>query len=588
MTSRQKKFDNLVEDIDEPYDEGDYEEEEEIMTKEKIEERYKEIRKRITGEITKKEIMASLEKNYYDIEATVSDLKTVLTLREQEAKKLAEAKKQAEQKKPAEVKKVAPLPKEADQKKSANLEEKKLKVSSGPKSPTPPKDLNLIYPKIEYKGIGSSKDENSNINLVIIGHVDAGKSTMMGHFLYKLGYVSHGKMTQYEKESKLIGKATFQYAWAMDETDLEREKGVTINIAMKNFQLKDKNFTIIDAPGHKDFIPNMISGAAQADCAILVIDSKKNAFEAGFSHGGQTKEHAILARCLGVTQLIVAVNKLDMNEWEKPAFENICAIIEPFLLTIGYKQENIRYIPVSGLLGINLVEKSAEPKLAWYTGPTLSELIYTFKPVKRELDKPIRCCVSDCYTSSVEYLKGTCISAKIEGGVVQSGDKLLLQPLGMACQVKDIMIGDQKASIAKAGDSAEIGIQPEEELDISLVKSGMVLCSIEHPINIITKFKAQIMTFELTVPITLGCQIFIHCFSLKAPAKITKIEKSISDGIEKKNPKCLLSNQTAFVIITAQEKVCLELYANFKGLGRIAIRNSAGTLATGIITELLG
>jgi len=235
-----------------------------------------------------------------------------------------------------------------------------------------------------------------------------------------------------------------------------------------------------------------------------------------------------------------------------------------------------------------LIEEAKEPKLkAWYNGPYLSQLIYEFKSVKKALDKPIRACVSDAYASSAEQAKGTCLSTRIEGGVIEEGNTLLLRPVDVKCLVKGIMIAGEKVPYAKAGDTAEISVQFNCELDTALIKSGMVLSSIEYPINIITKFRAQIMTFNLLTPITLGHNVIIYCSSLKVPAKFSKLEKLVIGETEKKRPKCLLSNQTAFVIITTIERVCLDLFQNYKGLGRIAIRDDSGTLATGIIVELL-
>ena len=331
--SRQKRNDALI-DVEDDQDfeygeenEGNNEEEggEETVSKETIEERYKAIKKIYPGELTRKEIMQCLEQNNYKLQATFDALKVIVTVREAKAKETKkeakkeikkEAKREVYKKKENEdvksIKQEVTFKKEDHTLQKGKVEEEKVKPGTSAIAGVV-KDLNMVYPAVEYKCLnGLKEDQGNNINMVVIGHVDAGKSTLMGHFLYLLGYVPHAKMRQYEKESKSIGKATFQFAWVLDENETERERGVTINIAMKHFQLKDKNVTLIDAPGHKDFIPNMISGAAQADCAILVIDSKKNAFEAGFLHGGQTKEHATLARCLGVSQIIVAVNKLDL------------------------------------------------------------------------------------------------------------------------------------------------------------------------------------------------------------------------------------------------------------------------------------
>lgn len=299
--SRRKKNDYLMDDMDEGYDDQDYEEQEYedqgnegVVTKEMIDKMFKELRAEFPPSIIRKEIMKALENNDYDIDKAREELTAILNSKPSEPP-------------PKEVKSKA--------KETVVLEEEKTKSIPEPKltqSEQTLADLNQIYPNIEYKCLKTSETTDESINLVVIGHVDSGKSTTMGHLLFNLGYVAHGKMTQYEKESKVQGKASFHYAWVLDEGSTEREHGVTINVALKHFQLKDKNFTLLDAPGHKDFISNMISGAAQADCAVLMIDSKKSSFSAGFKERGQTKEHAILARCLGVTQLIVAINKLDM------------------------------------------------------------------------------------------------------------------------------------------------------------------------------------------------------------------------------------------------------------------------------------
>mmetsp|Transcript_26242 Transcript_26242/g.40052 ORF Transcript_26242/g.40052 Transcript_26242/m.40052 type:complete len:208 (+) Transcript_26242:583-1206(+) len=185
------------------------------------------------------------------------------------------------------------------------------------------KTLNKPLPPFDYKVEIDQEKAKREMNMVIIGHVDAGKSTLMGHLLHKMGKIDNHSVTKQEKLSESYGKSSFHFAFFMDEDEEERRRGITINTAQAHILTPHKNFTVIDAPGHKDFISNMISGASQAECAILVIDGNTNAFEKGFE-GGSTKDHAILARSLGVTQICVAVNKLDMVQWNEARFDEIC------------------------------------------------------------------------------------------------------------------------------------------------------------------------------------------------------------------------------------------------------------------------
>lgn len=218
--------------------------------------------------------------------------------------------------------------------------------------------------------------KKASINLVVVGHVDAGKSTLMGHLLYRLGQVSKKNMHRYETDSKKIGKASFLYAWVLDETDEERNRGITMDIAQSSFETATKSVNLLDAPGHRDFIPNMITGAAQADAALLVVDATNGEFEAGFEAGGQTREHTLLIRSLGVSQLAVVVNKLDNVNWSKQRFDEIVGKLTPFLKQAGYKDQDVTFVPCSGLTGENLNERSKNPSLtAWYSGLSLVEVI---------------------------------------------------------------------------------------------------------------------------------------------------------------------------------------------------------------------
>ena len=232
--------------------------------------------------------------------------------------------------------------------------------------------------------------EKNHINLVVIGHVDSGKSTSTGHLIYKCGGIDKRTIEKFEKEAAEMGKGSFKYAWVLDKLKAERERGITIDIALWKFETAKSVFTIIDAPGHRDFIKNMITGTSQADVAILIIDSSTGGFEAGISKEGQTREHALLAFTMGVKQMIVCMNKMDDRSvnYDQKRFDEIKKEVADYLKKIGYNPDKIPFIPISGWHGDNMIDRSDNMK--WYNGPTLVEALDTLEPPKRPKDKPLR------------------------------------------------------------------------------------------------------------------------------------------------------------------------------------------------------
>ena len=249
----------------------------------------------------------------------------------------------------------------------------------------------------------------------------------MGHLLYLLGEINDKTLSKYEKESKRIGKNTFHFAWALDEDSEERKRGVTVDIAYKYFETNKKRISAMDAPGHKDFIPNMISGTSAADCALLIIDSGKNSFEAGL-YGGQTKEHAILARSLGVSQIIVCVNKLELWDWSQERYEYIANQITDYLYGLDFKKKDVFVIPVSGLLGVNMKEVTKEKGLEWYEGPSLVELIDNLENPIRDLEGPIRFNIADVGQTVINSLQGFSVFGKLEAGVISEEKEYIIMP----------------------------------------------------------------------------------------------------------------------------------------------------------------
>ncbi|XP_042360035.1 LOW QUALITY PROTEIN: HBS1-like protein [Plectropomus leopardus] len=422
------------------------------------------------------------------------------------------------------------------------------------------------------------------LNLVVIGHVDAGKSTLMGHLLYKLGNVNKRTMHKYEQESKKAGKASFAYAWVLDETGEERDRGVTMDVGMTKFETNSKVVTLMDAPGHKDFIPNMITGAAQADVAVLVVDASRGEFEAGFEAGGQTREHALLVRSLGVTQLAVAVNKMDQVNWQQERFQEIVSKLGQFLKQAGFKESDVFYIPSSGLSGENLTTRSSVPQLtSWYSGPSLLEQIDAFKAPQRSIDKPFRLCVSDVFK---DQGSGFCVTGKIEAGYIQTGERILAMPPNETCTVKGITLHDEALDWAAAGDHVSLTVTG---MDIIKINVGCVFCDPKEPIRVCTRFRARILLFNIEVPITQGFPILLHYQTVSEPATIRKLISVLhksSGEVLKKKPKCLSKGMNAIVEIQTHRPVSLELYKDYKELGRFMLRYVGSTIAAGVVTEI--
>lgn len=328
----------------------------------------------------------------------------------------------------------------------------------------------------------------------------------------------------------------------------------------------------------------MISGANQADVALLVVDATRGEFETGFEQGGQTREHALLVRSLGVNQLCVVVNKLDTVGWAKERFDEIVQKLKIFLKQAGFKDSDVNYIPCSGLTGENLVKSPSDTALTkWYNGPTLLKIIDSFKTPERSIDKPFRMSVNDVFKGTGS---GYCISGKIESGVLCVNDKILVCPSKEQAQVKNIAVDELPCNTAFAGDQVSVTLSG---VDTSNIAIGYILSDIHDPVPLATKIRARIVVFNIKTPITLGYPVLMHHQSLIEPVTITKLKAQLHKGtgeIIKKNPRCLGNNSCALVELTFSRPVCMEKYSDIKELGRIMLRVDGITIAAGLVTDV--
>merc|ERR1719422_521753 len=473
-----------------------------------------------------------------------------------------------------------------------------------------------VIPKDIYNSErGTDTNSKDLLNLVVVGHVDSGKSTLMGHLLVELGQVSSRVMHKYETESRKVGKGSFAYAWVLDETNEERERGITMDVGHSAFQTKTKSVTLLDAPGHKDFIPNMISGAYQADVAILVVNATRGEFEAGFDQGGQTREHALLVRSLGVSQLIIAVNKLDTIDWSKERFDEILAKLGKFLKTqVGFKDSDISYVPVSGLTGANLNERNISNQghsqkedddkrqllYDWYTGPSLIQAIDNLRSPPRLIEKPFRMSISDIFKPTSGGAGGFCAAGRIETGYIQKSDTVLIAPLNEYATVKSVSLDNalpsstnQGLNCAFAGDHVSLTLagtgSGSSLIDPANIALGMIVCDPSQPVKVSKHFAAKLVVLNVETPITKGFACVLHYGGVTEAAVLKKLIAQVSKGtgeILKRKPRILAKNSSAQVEITTETPVCIETYAESKELGRFMLRAGGKTIAARMITDI--
>lgn len=438
--------------------------------------------------------------------------------------------------------------------------------------------------------------KNPGINLIVIGHVDAGKSTLMGRLLYELGKIDQRARTNTVRASDKAGKSSFSWAWELDTTAEERQRGITMDIASQNFSTVHRDITILDAPGHRDFIPNMISGASQADCALLVVDSAMGEFEAGFERGGQTKEHLLLVRSLGVTQVIVAVNKLDLVDWEISRYEKIVGDLRGFLSQAGFSPSKMNFVPVSAIDGVNLLGLP-NPTVSlrkWYNGPTLVELLDRLEPPPRSLELPLRIPISNVFRGQAGLSSGLAVSGRICSGVVQVGERLKVFPGGETTIVRFIEQENSSVPWSAAGTNVNLFLS---NIDQNHLNIGSVLCPLSSTVSLASKFTGQIIVFDITLPITPGTYVELFYHSRDVPATITKLIATLDRGtsaIIKNNPRVLPKHTSAKVEITIRNTsggselpIPVEPFKVNRELGRIVLRRGGETIAAGVILDLL-
>ena len=415
-----------------------------------------------------------------------------------------------------------------------------------------------------------------HLNLAFIGHVDHGKSTTVGRLMYETGAVDPHVIEGYRKEAAAQGKATFEYAWVMDSLKEERERGVTIDIAHRRFNTDKYYFTVVDCPGHRDFVKNMITGASQADAAVLVVSTIDGV-------QAQTREHVFLSRTLGVNQLIIGMNKIDATTppYDEKKYLEVKEEISKLLKMVGYKVEDIPFIPMSGLMGDNLAKPSENMK--WWKGPTLLQALNNLKVPEKPTKLPLRVPVQDVYTISGV---GTVPVGRVETGIMRKDDKIIFEPADVAGEVKSIEMHHEEVNEAQPGDNIGWNVRGVGKKDI---RRGDVCGHPDKPPMVAKEIKAQIVVLQHPSAISAGYTPVFHCHTAQIACTITAILAKLdprTGGVKEQNPAFIKPGDAAIIMVTPSKPMVIEKVKEIPQLGRFAIRDMGQTIAAGLCMDV--
>ncbi|MBW2964509.1 translation elongation factor EF-1 subunit alpha [Candidatus Woesearchaeota archaeon] len=423
--------------------------------------------------------------------------------------------------------------------------------------------------------------DKTHVNIVFVGHVDHGKSTTVGRLLFDAGTIDEQTLRKLKEKAQELGKGGFEFAFVMDNLKEERERGVTIDLAHKKFETDKYYFTIIDAPGHKDFIKNMITGASQADVGVLVVAANDGIM-------AQTKEHVFLSKTLGVNQLIIAVNKMDIKgvEFSQERFEKVKADVSTLLKSVGYKPDQTPFIPIASLVGENVVKK--QTKMPWYTGPTLLEAMNALQPPEKPTQLPLRLPLQDVYNITGI---GVVPVGRVETGVMKVGDKIIVVPArdgkGIRGEVKSIEMHHEQMQVAEPGDNVGFSVRGIGKKDCA---RGDVLGHESNVPTVAQEFTAQIVVLNHPSVITVGYTPVFHIHTAQVACQFIAIEKKLNPAtgqVLQENPDFIRNGDAAIVKIKPVQPLCIETQKDIPQMSRFAIRDSGTTVAAGMCISLV-
>ncbi|UCH89336.1 MAG: translation elongation factor EF-1 subunit alpha [Thermoplasmata archaeon] len=418
--------------------------------------------------------------------------------------------------------------------------------------------------------------EKEHMNLVFIGHVDHGKSTLVGRLLLDTGHIEQHIIDKYRKEAESKGKGSFEFAWVMDGLKEERERGLTIDVAHKRFDTKNYYFTIIDAPGHRDFVKNMITGTSQADAAVLVVAAPEGVM-------AQTKEHVFLSKTLGVNQMVIAINKMDATQpaYSEDRYNEVKEETIKLLKTVGYKDDQVTFVPVSAFKGDNATKASGE--LKWYKGPTILDAVDNFKLTEKPVELPLRWPIQDVYTITGI---GTVPVGRIETGVMKAGQTLIFLPSDKKGEVKSIEMHHEEIPEAKPGDNVGANVRGLSKTDI---RRGDVAGTAENPPTVVKSFTAQLAVLQHPSVIAPGYTPVFHCHTSQVACTFEELQKKLdpkTGQVKEENPQFLKTGDIAIVKIRPTRPIVIERAKDFPQLGRFAVRDMGQTVAAGMVVEV--